>query len=112
MHRKETMPQEIKIEIDEASYEKAREKLISLYKIGDDISQKINYIHLQVYKPDSVFIVTENDGSQWVKLEDFITAQQSIQQIAYGTGWLVQISNFIIKLGWFIASISNKKHHK
>ena len=109
MHRKENMPQEIKIEIDEASYEEATKKLISLYKIADDISQKVNYIHLQIYKPDGVFIATEDDGSQWVMLEDFITSQQSVQRNAYGTGWLVQISNFIIKLGWFIAGISNKK---
>ncbi len=62
----------------------------------------------QVYKPDGVFIATEDDGSQWVMLEDFVTAQQSVQRIAYGTGWLASLSNFIIGLGWRLAGIGNR----
>ena len=38
----------------------------------------------RIYKPDGVFIATEDDGSQWVMLENFVTAQQSVQLTAFG----------------------------
>lgn len=62
----------------------------------------------QVYKPEGVLIATERDGSQWVMLEDFITAQHSVQRTAYGTGWLARISNKIIGLGWWLAGIGSR----
>lgn len=98
----------ITLEIDEASYEEARKKMLGLYTLADEISNKITYISRQVYKPDGVFIATEEDGSQWVMFEDFVTAQQSVQRTAYGTGWLARISNFIIGLGWLLAGIGSR----
>lgn len=58
----------------------------------------------QVYKPEGVFIATESDGSQWVMLEDFITAQQSVQLTAFGAGWRARLGNYLIRFGWLLAS--------
>lgn len=106
------MAQVIKIEIDDASYKDVKQKMLGLYQLADEISKKINFAVPQIYKPDGIFIATEADGSQWVMLEDFITAQKSIQRFVYGTGWLARISNFIIGLGWLVAGIAASKGQK
>ena len=51
-----------------------------------------------------VFITTESDGSQWVSLENFNAAQQSVQLTAFGVGWQARLARKIISLGWWLAS--------